>query len=156
MTTLIKVTFTSTSGEETTGKAQYDHASGLVILPGSFQALVEQARAAGIGCALVAHENGYELPLVHQAGAAYRMDRSRHAGRSLPLQAWKAVAEPTKEQRQQSGRFAHTLSAAAVIGAAGYLSTNHTWSVRAVTDVIGLVGIGVVLFFAGAILSKGE
>ncbi len=43
MTTLIKVTFTSTSGEETTGKAQYDHASGIVTLPGSFQALVEQA-----------------------------------------------------------------------------------------------------------------
>ncbi len=150
MTTLIKVTFTSTSGEETTGKAQYDHASGLVTLPGSFQALVEQARAAGIGCALVAHENGYQLPLVHQTRAAYRMDRS------LLLQAWKAVAEPTKEQRQQSGRFAHTLSAAAVIGAAGYLGTNHTWSVHAVTDVMGLVGIGVVLFFAGAILSKGE
>jgi len=150
MTTLIKVTFTCTSGEETTGKAQYDRASGLVTLPGSFQALVEQARAAGIGCALVAHEDGFQLPLVHQAGAAYRMDRS------LLPQAWKAVVEPTKEQRQQSGRFAHTLSAAAVIGAAGYLGTNHTWSVRAVTDVMGLVGIGVVLFFAGAILSTGE
>ncbi|CAG9183662.1 hypothetical protein [Cupriavidus pinatubonensis] len=66
MTALINVIFTSTSGEETTGKAQYDHASGLVTLPGSFQALIEHARAVGIGCALVAHENGYQLPLVHQ------------------------------------------------------------------------------------------
>ncbi len=156
MMTLIKVTFTSTSGEETTGKAQHDHASGLVTLPGSFQALVEQARAAGIGCALVAHEDGYQFPLTHQDGAAYRMDRSRRTRRGLLVQAWRAASEPTKEQRQQSGRFAHTLSAAAVIGAAGYLGINLTWSVRAVTDVISLVGIGVVLFFAGAILSKGD
>ncbi|AEI83108.1 hypothetical protein CNE_BB2p03130 (plasmid) [Cupriavidus necator N-1] len=156
MTTLIKVTFTGTTGEETTGKAQYDHASGLVTLPTSFLTLIEQAKAVGIGYALVAHEDGYQFPLLHDGGATYRMDRSRRARRSLLVLAWKAVAEPTKEQRQQSGRFAHTLSAAAVIGAAGYLGTNHTWSIRAVTDVISLVGVGVVLFFAGAILSKGD
>lgn len=123
MTTLIKVTFTGTTGEETTGKAQYDHASGLVTLPTSFLTLIEQAKAVGIGYALVAQEDGYQFPLLHDGGATYRMDRSRRARRSLLVLAWKAATEPTKEQRQQSGRFAHTLSAAAVIGAAGYLGT---------------------------------
>ncbi|TPQ30628.1 hypothetical protein [Cupriavidus pinatubonensis] len=77
MSSLIKVTFSSTAGEETTGKAQVDHASGLVTLSSSLQSLVDQAKAAGNGCALVGHEDGYQLPLIHQEGAAYRMDRSR-------------------------------------------------------------------------------
>ncbi|MFS8980206.1 hypothetical protein PO002_38110 [Cupriavidus necator] len=78
----IKVTFTGTTGEETTGKAQYDHASGLVTLPTSFLTLIEQAKAVGIGYALVAHEDGYQFPLLHDGGATYRMDRSRRARRT--------------------------------------------------------------------------
>lgn len=156
MTSLIKVTFTSTSGEEVNGHAQYDPAAGMVTLPARLLELVNRATGAGEGYAIVAHEDGYRIPLLHVENGSYRVDRARRQHEALLLQAWKAVIAPTKDQRQQSGRFAHTLSAAAVIGAAGYVGSGRVWTLSAVTDVLSLVGIGVVLFFVGAVLSKGD
>lgn len=156
MTTLIKVTFTSTAGEEINGQAQFEPMSGLVTLPSRLLELVQRAKAAGDGHALVAHEDGYRYPLQPVENGVYRLDRSRRHRQGLLEQAWKAVTAPTKEQRQQSGRFAHTLSAAALIGASGYVGSSDVWTLGALTDVLSLVGVGVVLFLVGAVLSKGD
>ncbi|KAI3602937.1 hypothetical protein D8I24_3115 (plasmid) [Cupriavidus necator H850] len=66
MTTLIKLTLTSAAGEETHGQAQYEPMSGLVTLPSRLLNLVQRARAAGDGHALVAHEGW--VPLSAAAG----------------------------------------------------------------------------------------
>ncbi|WP_427308732.1 hypothetical protein [Cupriavidus sp. H39] len=156
MTILIKVTFTSTAGEEIHGQAQYEPAPGLVSLPSRMLDIVQRAKASGDGHAIVAHEDGYRYPLQPIENGVYQLDRSRRQRQGLLEQAWKAVTAPTKEQRQQSGRFAHTLSAAALIGASGYVGSSRAWNLSAVADVLSLIAIGVVLFLVGAVLSKGD
>ncbi|BDB30138.1 MULTISPECIES: hypothetical protein [Cupriavidus] len=156
MTTPIKVTFTSTAGEEINGQAQFEPMSELVTLPSQLLEHVQRARAACDGHALVAHEDGYRYPLQPVEDGVYQLDRSRRHRQRLLEQAWKAVTAPTKDQRQQSGRFAHTLSAAALIGASVYVGYSNVWMLVALTDVLSLVGVGAVLFLVGAVLSKGD
>lgn len=156
MTTLLKLTFTSATGEETHGQAQYEPMSGLVTLPSRLLDLVQRARAAGHGHVLVAHEDGHRYSLQAVESGVYQLDRSRRHRQGLLEQAWKAVTAPTRDQRLQSGRFAHTLSAAALIGASGYVGSSPAWTFGAVTDVLSLVGVGLVLFVVGAVLSKGD
>lgn len=156
MTILIKVTFISTAGEEVTGQAQFDPGPGLVTLPLRLVELVQRAEAAGVGYALAAHEDGYRCRLIGVRENVYRIDRSQRHRETMLAQVLKALAAPTKDQRQQYGRFAHTLSAAAIIAAAGYLGTNRTWDVSAAIEVLALISTGVVLFLTGAVLSKGD
>ncbi|QBY56394.1 hypothetical protein [Cupriavidus oxalaticus] len=156
MTRLIKVTFSATSGEELHGRAEFERTQGLVTLPQRLLAVIEKARAEGEGFEIVAHDNGYRFPLIHHQAATYRMDKGGGQRDGFFYLAWKAIIEPSKDQRQQYGRFAHTLSAAALIGLVGYFKTVSSWSLHAAADVCGLLMASVVLFVVGAVLSKGD
>ena len=67
-----------------------------------------------------------------------------------------AFERPTLEQKKAYGRFAHTLAAAAVIGAATVLFSETRWSVGVTVRMLGLLLGGLVCFALGAVLSKGE
>jgi len=62
----------------------------------------------------------------------------------------------SKDQRQQFGRFAHTLSAASVAGAVGYWHSADVWTLSVVWNVAALVLISVVLFLVGIDSMNGE
>ncbi|TDN59044.1 hypothetical protein [Paraburkholderia sp. BL10I2N1] len=62
----------------------------------------------------------------------------------------------TKDQRQQFGRFAHTLSAASIVGAVGYWHSTQVWTFTAVFDVAILFVWFVLLFYAGMDTMNGE
>jgi len=63
-----------------------------------------------------------------------------------------AFASPTAKQMEAYSRYAHNLSAACIIGAATiFYSTAY-----GIVDVVRLVVTGVILFFCGAVWSKGE
>lgn len=76
MSTLIKVTFSATSGEEVSGKAQIDRGKGIVTLPARFSVSIDRARNAGEGFEIVAHDNGYRYPLSHQDADRYKLKRT--------------------------------------------------------------------------------
>ncbi len=156
MSTLIKVTFSATSGEEVSGKAQIDRAKGVVTLPARFSVSIDRARSAGEGFEIVAHDNGYKYQLVHQDADQYRLDSDSRRRDGFGYLAWRAIIEPHKDQRQQYGRFAHTLSAAALIGLVGYFKSVQTWSLLAAWEIFCLLIGSVVLFVVGAVLSKGD
>jgi hypothetical protein len=66
-----------------------------------------------------------------------------------------AFATPTVKQKEAYGRFAHTLAAAAVIGAVTIIfSEGGAWP--SAGRVIGLMSTGVICFLTGTLLSKGE
>lgn len=155
MSTLIKVTFSATSGEEVSGKAQIDRAQGIVTLPARFSISIDRARNAGERFEIVAHDNGYKYPLVHQDADRYALETASRRRDGFWHQAWRAITEPHKDQRQQYGRFAHTLSAAAMIGLAGYLKSMPAWSLHAAWELFCFFLCGAVLFVVGAVLSKG-
>ncbi|CAE6870172.1 hypothetical protein R69746_08358 [Paraburkholderia aspalathi] len=62
----------------------------------------------------------------------------------------------SKDQRQQFGRFAHTLSAASAAGAIGYGHSTTVWTLAAVFNVSALVVLFVVLFLIGMDSMNGE
>ncbi|KVR82494.1 hypothetical protein [Burkholderia vietnamiensis] len=64
--------------------------------------------------------------------------------------------EWTKEQRQQYGRFAHTLSAASLVGAVGYIHATNDWTARAGLRLAFLIVSCVVLFIEGIKSMNGE
>jgi len=156
VTTLIKVTFSATSGEEVSGKAKIDRSKGIATLPTRISASIDRAKAAGEGFEVVAHDNGYKYPLVHVVGGQYRLDAGSRQREGFWNLAWRAITAPHKDQRQQYGRFMHTLSAAAMIGFVGYVKSIPVWSLYAAWEAFCLILCGVVLFVVGAVLAKGD
>ena len=67
-----------------------------------------------------------------------------------------AFERPRLKQKEAYGRFAHTLAAAAVIGAASVLFSETRWTVGDSLRVVGLLLSGLVCFALGATLCKGE
>lgn len=155
MSRLIKVTFNSTSGEETTAFATL-HKDDNVELPKRMALRVTAAVEAGEGYALVAHHKGSSVPLIHLVDTVYRLDTEHATGDSWIGSLVEALTNPTKDQMQAYGRYYHTLSAACSVGCAGYVagvqSVNGTVVINAACLLLGAA----VLFALGAVLAKGE
>ena len=67
-----------------------------------------------------------------------------------------AFRSPTLKQKEAYGRFAHTLAAAAVIGAVTILFSEMRFSFGGATRLAGLILCGLICFAIGAIPNKGE
>ncbi|MFS8981467.1 hypothetical protein PO002_45225 [Cupriavidus necator] len=127
MSRLIKVTFTSTSGEESTGFATL-HKDEMVEMPKRMALRVSAAVDAGDGYALVAQHRGEAVPMVHVEEASYRLDMQHAISEPWSKRIAEAFRDPTKDQLQAYGRYCHTLSAAALVGFVGYASGRSGWS----------------------------
>ncbi|MGF6768572.1 hypothetical protein P3T18_001042 [Paraburkholderia sp. GAS199] len=66
------------------------------------------------------------------------------------------LRNPTKDQRQQLGRFCHTLAAAAFLGAVGVWHSTQVWTLADVKLEASLVASFVLTFIQGMISIKGE
>ncbi|MFC4345006.1 hypothetical protein [Cupriavidus numazuensis] len=155
MSRLIKVTFTSTSGEETTGFATL-HKDEMVELPKRMTSRVSAAEDAGEGYAIVAQYKGEAVPMLHIEAASYRLDMQHAITESWLKRIAEAFRDPTKDQLQAYGRYCHTLSAAAVVGFVGYASGRPGWSVTTVLNCACLAVVAGVLLAIGAAFLKGE
>jgi hypothetical protein len=67
-----------------------------------------------------------------------------------------AFIDPTKDQRQQFGRFCHTIAAAAFLGAVGVWHSTQDWTVESVKLEASLVLGFVVTFIRGMHSFRGE
>lgn len=155
MTRLIKVTFNSTSGEETTAFATL-HKGDTVELPKRLASRVSAAVEAGEGYAIVAHYKGNAVPLVQISGASYRLDTEHATGEHWTSRLADAFVNPTKDQMQAYGRYYHTLSAACSVGFAGYVAGARALTGTVVINAACLLLGAAVLFALGAVLAKGD
>lgn len=156
MTRIAKVILKSTSGDEYSCSVHYEPDADVVTLPARLDDLVEASIEMGERHVLMLLEDGYQFPLVCKEQSIYHVDRSKAAKRGWLQEARMAIVAPTKDQRLQYGRLAHTLSAAAIIGLAGYSTGRPGWNLIAVANSVSLFVIAGVLFAVGAVLSKGE
>ncbi|KVF67544.1 hypothetical protein [Burkholderia vietnamiensis] len=62
----------------------------------------------------------------------------------------------TKEQRQQFGRFCHSLTVASLAGFVGYGHSTQIWTLWPVLNEVALAAIVVVTFFVGMDSMNGE
>jgi len=67
-----------------------------------------------------------------------------------------AFLTPTVKQKEAYGRLSLTFCAASMIGAVTVIFTVEHATVSVLAKVAALIFWGVILFLAGAILSKGE
>jgi len=102
-----------------------------------------------------------------QAVTIRRRGELLELGGDLPVQAQELPASacarllepflaPTKDQRQQVGRFLHTLSAASLAGAVGFWHSTSAWTTGAVLNELGLAIAFVITFYQGMVSMKGE
>ena len=155
MSRLIKVTFTSTSGEETTGFATL-HKDEIVELPKRMALRVSAAVDAGEGYAIVAQYKGEAVPMLHVADASYRLDMQHAISEPWSKRIAEAFRDPTKDQLQAYGRYCHTLSAASMVGFVGYAAGRPGWSATAVLNCLCLAVAAGILLAIGAAFLKGE
>lgn len=155
MTRLIKVTFTATSGEETTAFASL-HRDDTIELPKRMMLRVTAAVDAGEGYAIVAHQKGYKVPLLHAVDSRYKLDVEHATSERWVARLSDAFRQPSKDQMQAYGRYCHTLSAASAVGFAGYAAGTSAWTSSTVINAACLLTGAAVLFAIGAIFSKGD
>ena len=67
-----------------------------------------------------------------------------------------ALRAPTKKQKEAYGRLSHTFCAASMIGAITVMFTEKDASLPVLAKIAALIFWGVLLFWTGALLSKGE
>ena len=67
-----------------------------------------------------------------------------------------ALSTPTLKQKEAYGRLSHTFCAASLIGAVAVIFTEAHATLLVQSKIAALVFWGVLLFWTGAILSKGE
>ncbi|MEM5314160.1 hypothetical protein [Paraburkholderia sp. JHI869] len=79
-----------------------------------------------------------------------------HSSPTVAGQIRHLFRNPTKDQRQQFGRFLHTLSAGSVIGAVGFWHSTTQWTFQNAFAEANLCFAGVILFYIGILCMDGE
>ena len=67
-----------------------------------------------------------------------------------------ALRAPTIKKKEAYGRLSHTFCAASMIGAITVMFTEKDASLPVLAKIAALIFWGVLLFWTGALLSKGE
>lgn len=80
----------------------------------------------------------------------------RQLPKGVMAQFRQIALQPSKDQRQQIGRFLHTLSAGATIGAIGFWHSTTQWNLANDFSVGSLCIAAVLLFYFGIISMDGE
>ncbi|RWA55717.1 hypothetical protein AU476_06320 [Cupriavidus sp. UYMSc13B] len=155
MTRLIKVTFTSTTGVETTGFASL-HGDDTIDLPNRMMLRVTSAINAGEGYAIRAHRNGYSYQLRYRQGATYQLDAKHATSDRWLTRLADAFEKPSKDQLQAYGRYCHTLSAAAAVGLAGYAAGAPAWTATMLINAGCLLVSAALLLAISAVLSGNQ
>jgi hypothetical protein len=152
---LAKVKVEYTGGTTITERVTLDPATGQVHLPRRLRALMEKMDETECSPAFGLEYMGFVLPVSVLADGTYNV--------SIPIQpqagirqVLNAIAYPAKDQRQQNGRYLHTLSAASIGGAVGYVHAASAVDVQTVVSAASLAGLGVLLWYVGFRAMKGE
>jgi hypothetical protein len=149
----VKVEYTC--GQTLTDRVTLDAKTGEILLPPRLIGVM--AKMADSEClpAFSLQYGGYVLPVEAGAKSSYKVQ--------LPVIApfgfrrlLHPIAQPTKDQRQQNGRFLQTLSAAAIVGAIGYVHAAGQWDLSTLLNTASLSVLGVILWYAGLLAMKGD
>jgi hypothetical protein len=152
---LVRVKVEYSCGLTIVERATLEIGSGQVHLPPRLVGLMGKMEETEVFSVVSVEYDGHVLPVsVSQPGAFVVNIPSISA--SAVQRLLHAIAYPSKDQRQQNGRFLHTLAAAAIGGA---VATLHTASISDWPSLVtvALLGMGgVLLWFVGFRCMNGE
>lgn len=152
---LAKVKIEYSSGTTIIDRVTLDPATGQVHLAPRVLGLLSKMEESECSPSFSLEYNGYVLPVATITDGGYVVSIPANLGPG-PRQVLHAIATPTKDQRQQNGRYLHTLSAASIGGAVGYAHSASSWDPLTIVGAGALAALGVVLWYAGHYVMKGE
>jgi hypothetical protein len=117
--------------------------------------VLDETEAAPLVTAII---DGQTVKLDRGVDGAFSVSliRGDDAPRSVWARLVAMVQAPTKDQRQQFGRFCHSVAVASLAGAVGYWHSTDHWDFLAVFNEAGLIGAFVLTFYQGLASMKGE
>ncbi len=151
---LAKVKVEYTGGTTITERVTLDPATGQVTLPPRLHALLKAMDETECSPAFGLEYGGHILSVVASDGT-YKVSIPEEATPGF-RQVLNAILYPSKDQRQQNGRYMHTLSAASIGGAVGYVHAAPMLDLQTVVGAAGLGALGVLLWYGGLLAMKGE
>ncbi|SAK57759.1 hypothetical protein AWB76_02508 [Caballeronia temeraria] len=152
---LAKVRIEYSSGTTIIDRVTLDPATGQVHLAPRMHGLLSKMEESECSPAFSLEYKGYVLPVSLKTDGAYVVSVPPDLRPGLRNRLY-AIANPSKDQRQQNGRYLHTLSAASLGGAVGYAHSSSSWDWATAVGTAALVGLGVILWYAGFLHMKGE
>lgn len=136
-------------------RATLEVGSGQVHLPPRLVALLHKMEETEVFPVLSVEYNGHVPPVAVSETGGYVVNIPAESG-SAVRRLLHSIAYPSKDQRQQNGRFLHTLAAASIGGAVGYAHSAASWDLQTIVGTASLAGLGVLLWYAGFEAMKGD
>jgi hypothetical protein len=152
---LAKVKIEYTGGTTITERVTLDAATGQVHLPPRLHALMEKMRETECSPAFGLEYQGLVLPVAVLPDGTYKVSIPAEPQSGIQ-QVLNAIAYPSKDQRQQNARYLHTLSAASIGGAVGYVHAATTVDFQTIAGTASLAGLGILLWYVGFRAMKGD
>ncbi|MFT4506111.1 hypothetical protein [Caballeronia sp. 15711] len=152
---LVRVKVEYSCGLTLLERASLEVGTGEVHLPPRLIGLMAKMRDTEVFPIVSVEHNGHVLSaIVSETGTAVATipEKSGSGMRRL----LHAITFPTKDQRQQNGRFLHTLAAASIGGAVGYSHSAASWDLQTIIGTANVAGLGVLLWYAGFEAMKGD
>ncbi|MEK6295267.1 MAG: hypothetical protein V4793_28560 [Paraburkholderia tropica] len=156
---IIEIKIAFPGGLTITDSATWREKDGLVYVSERLKQALRELDTTEAPPAVTATCRGQSVALEPTSSGDFRFKSGliiRQLPKGVLTQFRQIVMQPSKDQRQQFGRFAHTLCAGAIIGAVGFWHSTTNWSL-ANDFVLGSLCItAVILFYVGMASMDGE
>ncbi|MDR5832449.1 hypothetical protein P9250_31875 [Caballeronia sp. LP006] len=152
---LAKVKIEYSSGTTIVDRVTLDPATGQVHLAPRVLGLLGKMEESECSPSFSLEYKGDVLPVNTAGDGGYLVSIPPEPGPGF-RRLLHAVATPSRDQRHQNGRYLHTLSAASIGGAVGYAHSTSSWDPLTIAGTSALAALGVVLWYAGHYVMKGE
>lgn len=156
---IIEIKIEFPGGLTITDSASWSEGKGLVFVSGRLKQILRELDVTEALPVVTATCRGQTLSIEPTSVGDFRLKSGQVVLRSpngFRAQIREIIRRPSKDQRQQFGRFAHTLCAGATIGAFGFWHSTTDWSAQNVLSLSNLCIAAVVLFYIGIISMDGE
>jgi hypothetical protein len=151
---LAKVKIEYSSGTIIVDRVTLDPTTGQVHLAPRVLGLLSKMEESECSPSFSLEYKGFVLPVAAMKGE-YQVSIPADSGSGFG-KVLHAIAVPSREQRQQNGRYLHTLSAASVGGAAAswHSALGQGWEAFALPAFLAVAGV--LLWYAGIWSMEGE
>jgi hypothetical protein len=145
---LVNVEVSYEGGTVLADRVLLDVNTSLVTLPPRLASLMEVLDGCDQLKSFVADCGGTRYLLKHEPGRGHFVDFSAPCGRGFAAGVMQIFSSSTA-QRRLNGRFAHMLSAMALIAACFEVATTHAFNWHSLLEPVCLGALSIVLFLVG-------